>query len=151
MTFETLIIFLTIENNTLNIHRDPWIKSDRDSIRNSRDVFSVSLQGSRETILTIVNIARQSNKFVLIAIYRKDPIENSRLKMCPSVDLKYNTFGALFQNIALEFLKICLKQWIYSNSIFRFAKFTFLLWCRVIDIQLYCDDHQKWMEWMCGV
>ena len=31
--------FLTIENNTLNIHSDPWIKSDRDSIRNSCDVF----------------------------------------------------------------------------------------------------------------
>ena len=31
--------FLTIENNNLNIHSDPWIKSDRDSIRNSCDVF----------------------------------------------------------------------------------------------------------------
>ena len=40
MTFETLITFLTIENNNLNIHSDPWIKSDRGSIRNSCDVFS---------------------------------------------------------------------------------------------------------------
>ena len=39
MTFETLITFLTIENNNRNIHSDPWIKSDRDSIRNFCDVF----------------------------------------------------------------------------------------------------------------
>ena len=38
MIFETLITFLTIENNNLNIHSDPWIKSDRDNIRNSCDV-----------------------------------------------------------------------------------------------------------------
>ena len=41
MTFETLITFLTIENNNLNIHSYPWIKSDRDSIRNSCDVFYI--------------------------------------------------------------------------------------------------------------
>ena len=35
VTFETLITFLTIENNNLNIHSDPSIKSDRDSIHNS--------------------------------------------------------------------------------------------------------------------
>ena len=39
VTFETLVTFLTIENNNLNIHSDPRIKSDRDSIRNSCDVF----------------------------------------------------------------------------------------------------------------
>ena len=39
MAFETLITFLTIENNNLNIQSYPWIKSDRDSIRNSCDVF----------------------------------------------------------------------------------------------------------------
>ena len=39
VTFETLKTFLTIENNNLNIHTDPWIKSDRDSIRNSCNVF----------------------------------------------------------------------------------------------------------------
>ena len=39
LTFETLITFLTIENNNLNIRSDPWLKSDRDSIRNSCDVF----------------------------------------------------------------------------------------------------------------
>ena len=39
LTFETLITFLTIENNNLNIHSDPWIKSDRDSIRNACDVM----------------------------------------------------------------------------------------------------------------
>jgi len=39
VTFDTLITFLTIENNNLNIHSNPWIKSDRDSIRNSCDVF----------------------------------------------------------------------------------------------------------------
>ena len=39
MVFETLITFLTIENNNLNIHRDTWIKSDRDSIHNSCDVY----------------------------------------------------------------------------------------------------------------
>ena len=39
VTFETLITFLTIENNNINIHSDPWIKSDRDSIRNSCDVL----------------------------------------------------------------------------------------------------------------
>ena len=38
VTFETLITFLTIENNNLNIQSYPWIKSDRDSIRNSCDV-----------------------------------------------------------------------------------------------------------------
>ena len=37
MTFETLI--LTIENYNLNTHSVPWIKSDRDSIRNSCDVL----------------------------------------------------------------------------------------------------------------
>ena len=37
---ETLITFLAIENNNLIIHNDPWIKSERDSIRNSCDVFS---------------------------------------------------------------------------------------------------------------
>ena len=37
---ETLITFLAIENNNLIIHSDPWIKSERDSIRNSCDVFS---------------------------------------------------------------------------------------------------------------
>ena len=42
MTFETLITFLTIENNNLNIHSYPWIKSDRDSIRNSCDVLTCS-------------------------------------------------------------------------------------------------------------
>ena len=36
---ETLITFLAIENNNLIIHSDPWIKSERDSIRNSCDVF----------------------------------------------------------------------------------------------------------------
>ena len=41
VTFETLITFLTIENNNLNIHSYPWIKSDRDGIRNSCDVFSI--------------------------------------------------------------------------------------------------------------
>ena len=40
-TFETLITFLTIENNNLNIYSYPWIKSDRDSIRNSCDVFNI--------------------------------------------------------------------------------------------------------------
>ena len=35
---ETLITFLAIENNNLIIHSDPWIKSERDSIRNSCDV-----------------------------------------------------------------------------------------------------------------
>ena len=44
VTFETLKTFLTIENNNLNIHTDPWIKSDRDSIRNSCDVFCIFLQ-----------------------------------------------------------------------------------------------------------
>ena len=39
VTFETLITFMTIENNNLNIHSVPWIKSDRDSIRNSCDVL----------------------------------------------------------------------------------------------------------------
>ena len=39
MAFVTLITFLIIENNNRNIHKDPWIKSDRDSIRNSCDVF----------------------------------------------------------------------------------------------------------------
>ena len=39
VTFETLIAFRTIENNNLNIHSDPWIKTDRDSIRNSCDVL----------------------------------------------------------------------------------------------------------------
>ena len=34
-----MITFLTIENNNLNIQSYPWIKSDRDSIRNSCDVF----------------------------------------------------------------------------------------------------------------
>ena len=43
VTFETLITFMTIENNNLNIHSVPWIKSDRDSIRNSCDVFLLSL------------------------------------------------------------------------------------------------------------
>ena len=38
---ETLIIFLAIENNNLIIHSDPWIKSERDSIRNSWDVFFI--------------------------------------------------------------------------------------------------------------
>ena len=37
--FETPITFLTFENNNLNIHSDTWIKSDRDSIRNSCDVL----------------------------------------------------------------------------------------------------------------
>ena len=41
LTFETLITFLTIENNNLNIQSYPWIKSDRDGIRNSCDVFSI--------------------------------------------------------------------------------------------------------------
>ena len=36
---ETLITFLAIENNNLIIHSDPWIKSERDSIRNSCDVL----------------------------------------------------------------------------------------------------------------
>ena len=39
VAFVTLVTFLTIEKNNLNIHSDPWIKSDRDSIRNSCDVF----------------------------------------------------------------------------------------------------------------
>ena len=39
VTFETLITFLTIENSNLNIYSYPWIRSDRDSIRNSCDVF----------------------------------------------------------------------------------------------------------------
>ena len=39
VTFETLITFLAIESNNLNIHSYPWMKSDRDSIRNSCDVF----------------------------------------------------------------------------------------------------------------
>ena len=39
VTFETLITFLTIENNNLNIQSYPWIKSDRDSIRNSCNVL----------------------------------------------------------------------------------------------------------------
>ena len=43
MTFETLITFLTIENNNLKIHGDPRIKSDRDSIRNSCDVSVLGL------------------------------------------------------------------------------------------------------------
>ena len=30
---------MAIENNNLTIHSDPWIKSERDSIRNSCDVF----------------------------------------------------------------------------------------------------------------
>ena len=34
-----MISFLTIENKNLNIDSDPWIKSDRDSIRNSCDVL----------------------------------------------------------------------------------------------------------------
>ena len=46
MTFETLVTFLTIENNNLNIHSDPWIKSDRDSIRNSCDVLISSVLSS---------------------------------------------------------------------------------------------------------
>ena len=43
VTFETLITFLTIEYSKLNIHSDPWIKSDRDSIRNSCDVLILAL------------------------------------------------------------------------------------------------------------
>ena len=39
---ETLITFLAIENNNLIIHNDPWIKSERDSIRNSCDVYSIN-------------------------------------------------------------------------------------------------------------
>ena len=38
---ETLITFLAIENNNLIIHSDPWIKSERDSIRNSCDVSTL--------------------------------------------------------------------------------------------------------------
>ena len=37
--WDTDITFLTIENNNLKIQRYPWIKSVRDSIRNSCDVF----------------------------------------------------------------------------------------------------------------
>ena len=39
MACEALITFLAIENNNLIIHSDPWIKSERDSIRNSCDVL----------------------------------------------------------------------------------------------------------------
>ena len=42
MTFDKLITFLTIENNSLNIHSDSWIKSDRDRIRNSCNVLEAS-------------------------------------------------------------------------------------------------------------
>ena len=42
VTVKTLITFLTIENRNLNIQSYPWIKSDRDSIRNSCDVFFFS-------------------------------------------------------------------------------------------------------------
>ena len=46
VTFETLITFLTIKNNNLNIHSDPWIESDRDSICNSCDVFLTNCMSS---------------------------------------------------------------------------------------------------------
>ena len=36
---ETLITFLAIENNNIIIHSDLWMKSERDSIRNSCDVL----------------------------------------------------------------------------------------------------------------
>ena len=39
MTLETLIAFLTIENNNMDNYIDLWIESDGDSIRNSCDVF----------------------------------------------------------------------------------------------------------------
>ena len=44
VTFVTLITFLTIENNNLNIHSDPWLKSDRDSIHNYCDVWGRFLE-----------------------------------------------------------------------------------------------------------
>ena len=47
---KTMITFLTIGNNNLNIHRDPWIKSDEDSIRNYCDVSGLKL------LLLIVNL-----------------------------------------------------------------------------------------------
>ena len=40
LTLETLITLLTIENNNINNYFDLWIKSDRDSIRNSCDFFT---------------------------------------------------------------------------------------------------------------
>ena len=36
-----MITCLAIENNNLNIYSDPWIKSDRESIRNSCDVLDM--------------------------------------------------------------------------------------------------------------
>ena len=39
-TIETLVTFLTIENSNIFIHCEHSIKSDRDSIRNSCDVYS---------------------------------------------------------------------------------------------------------------
>ena len=79
---------------------------------------SVSLQGSPETILTIVNIARQSNKFVLIASYRKDPIENLQLKMCPSVDLKYNIH---FRSLVPEHCFGIFKDMFKAMNIIKFS------------------------------
>ena len=48
MACDTLITFLAIENTNLLIHSDPWIKSERDSIHNSCDVFDKFLFGTEK-------------------------------------------------------------------------------------------------------
>ena len=55
-----MITFLTSENNNINIHSDPWKKSDRDSIRNSCDVL---------LILSILSIVFNVDPFLKLNIY----------------------------------------------------------------------------------
>ena len=81
VTFETLITFMTIENNNLNIHSVPWIKSDRDSIRNSCDVFLYScLRQFHAKTQNSANQATRLHTIEICFIPRLKKVQRTRLQ-----------------------------------------------------------------------
>ena len=70
MAFESLITFLKIENKNLNLHSDPWIKSDRDSIRNSCDVFLLFSKASWFWAFPLLSTRFCfSHKYVIVCVW----------------------------------------------------------------------------------
>ena len=149
MSFEALITFLTIENHTLNNHSDPWIKSDRDSICISCDVFlllfPVKYCGKCLFILTGI-IARTVNCFIPVRIYRTEQITDANfltrldLQRSASDRKSSNSSQSLASPTPSGLIAKVASPW--KGNIYRvfFLTGTPL---KVLSVRLHSKSHQK--------
>ena len=140
MTFETLITFLTIENNNPNIYRNPSIRSDtgRHSqfLRFSMDTFETK---SRDFVSQLMN---SNTYFPSLNLSEKYTIFSPK----KSLLLQIQSFSILWFWGILHFwhLRIPLLRWYFlQNQLFILVGFCVIFvqfWGRVSLVFKWCVD-----------